>query len=105
MAHVEITRNNITEAQFRANCRQALKNSPLSGWMDHINPELGNIDGDRQTCRMVEGFSHDEVCDQRIGQVQYYCKDQEGHGYNFIWEWTPWEDEKHGTGYFYCAEF
>lgn len=102
--YVEIQRYGVTEARFRANCRQALKNTILTGWMDTINRELGNIDGERNSRKFSEDHDYNEIHCEKLGEVQYYCIDREGHGYNFIFEFT-YDDEKTGYGYFYCAEF
>ena len=104
---VETLRNNISEAQFRAACRRLLRGTPLEGWIDIVN-DCGRNDG-RPTYENSLGFTEDHPFSERIcekpGDVQYYSKGQDGHGYNFIWEWTPFDSERVGHGYFYCIEF
>lgn len=108
---IEIQRTNLTESQFKAYCRQALRKSNWAdGWLDHICKELGHIDGTRQTREASDDHWYDEVCDERIGNVQYYCnpnKEGKKHGlggYNFIYEFT-YDDDKKGSGYFFLNEW
>jgi hypothetical protein len=105
--NTEVTRSNVTESGFRAACRRALRKVGMAGWIDYIN-DCGRMDGTINALGFTECHPFDERICERIGEVQYYCKDKDGHGYNFIWEWTPCAGEGKaatGYGYFFCIEF
>jgi hypothetical protein len=99
----EIMRNSVSESAFRAACRKALRRAGLEGWIECVNDC-----GRREGLDIWTGFTDDhdcyEIVREQIGRVQLYCMDREGHGYNFIWEYDPW-DKRSGWGYFYCIEF
>jgi hypothetical protein len=108
MAHVEIQRQSVTESGFRAACRAALRKAAKAGmtwaesWVDEVN-EAGSKEGNLNGCGTFSEFVREHV-----GEFHSYFKGADGHGWNFIWEWTPDEGEGKaatGHGYFHCVEF
>ncbi len=107
---VEISRNTQTQAQFMAQCRDALrktKNDAYLAWADYISgarDEMNDIlNGKREayhnhhTPDNERPFTETSACDDSGHQV-YYRNNNDNTYYNFILEWND------GSGYFYCID-
>jgi hypothetical protein len=104
MARVEIQRTGVTETRFRAACRAALRKAGngLEAWVDEVN-DAGKQEGKLNGCGTFSEFVREHV-----GEYHSYYKGADGHGWNFIFEFTPDTGEGKaatGHGYFSCSEF
>jgi hypothetical protein len=110
----EMQRMNITKAQFNAEIRCKLKGTILETWRDSITLETATLANQPNWTRGTEPYhSHHTADEERPfteaihledGYEQYYLKNLDGTGYNFIYQFDWW-DEKRGSGYCYIAEF
>lgn len=98
---LEITRHNITEAQFRAYVRNCLKGHPLEDWRDWITPEIGHGNVKARTTR--HDWGADETYEDIDGRYHTYLRCDDGSRHNLIFEFSEEEDGK-GTGYCYIYD-
>jgi hypothetical protein len=70
----------------------------LEGWIDCLN-DSGKSVGILNDCGTTT-----EWCEEHIGSAHNYYKGADGHGWNFIFEFTL-DDDRTGHGYFFCIEF
>lgn len=74
--YTEIQRTNVTESQFVAACRRALRKNGMGEWAGQIRT----------------GFNPD-------GDTNWHSVDENGRGYTFCYEYGD------GFGHLYVAEF
>lgn len=95
---LEISRHNITEAQFRAYVRNCLKEHPLEDWREWITPEIGHGNVKAHTTRHDWGAT--ETNEDINGHFQTFLRQDDGYSYNLIYEFS--EDSEDGKGSGYC---
>lgn len=98
----EVQRHGVTEAQFRAYVRNCLKGHPLEGWRDSITPDLGH--GDWEYRESIHEDGAREINVDKNGKYQTYLLEPNGNCYNFIFEFDPYDDDGHGSGYCYIFD-
>jgi len=116
---VEVTRNNVTLAQFLAACRFECKKKGICFEIERDEFEkppypcntyyfikdgkkISFNEGCRAEWNADDAPCKSEICKTKPLDTQTYILNHDGSMYNEICEFTFWDDKK-GTGYYYRA--